>query len=365
MARHVIAATRACTNEGMILRRKDWQFLTLMAPRRWRIGFTQYGLLEELSIAANYARDPLRKDRGYAACNSLALNRTIPAGPRDLAWSNLFFYYQMAGAMMPSFASVPVGFAAPDGYRVMNPSVTRFGEEIVLVQRTVNYTMTEDGDGLNYRTPEGAAVHTRNFLLRLVGGLDSSNCETKFRPPADMPEPISRKVLGFEDMRLFGWRDQLWCSRLRLRERTPDAWCEQVLARIDCGHSGARAALPTGACCAPTDRGCMKKNWMPRVAGDTLQFIYLCDPTRLVDEHARTIAENDSGIAAKNFRGGSQAIDFDGGWLVLIHEVQWRASLKRRFYHHRFVWFDAANVLRSISRPFFLNRGKASNWSLA
>ena len=25
----------------------------------------------------------------------------------------------------------------------------------------------------------------------------------------------------------------------------------------------------------------------------------------------------------------------------------------RKFYHHRFVWFDETNVLRSVSRPFF------------
>ena len=60
---------------------------------------------------------------------------------------------------------------------------------------------------------------------------------------------------------------------------------------------------------------------MPHVAGDRLQFIYLCDPTRILDEQARKVVETTPPIAAEQFRGGSQAIAFDGGWLALIHEV--------------------------------------------
>ena len=86
------------------------------------------GLHEEYSIAANYARDPARKDRGFAACNWLALNRDDPgrrrATSRGRTCSSIV---EPVSAMMPSFAARPVGFTPPDGYRPMNPSVARLG----------------------------------------------------------------------------------------------------------------------------------------------------------------------------------------------------------------------------------------------
>jgi len=143
------------------------------------------GLQEEYAIAAYYLRDPTRKERGHAACNGLALDRRIPAGSRDLARRNLLFYGEPAGAMMPSFTSRAIEFTPPDGYRPMNPSVARRGEEIVLVQRSVNFTLTEDQQ---YRTPNDAPVHTRNFLLHLSGELKVQSA-AEILPPADMPSP--------------------------------------------------------------------------------------------------------------------------------------------------------------------------------
>ena len=59
-------------------------------------------------------------------------------------------------------------------------------------------------------------------------------------------------------------------------------------------------------------------------------------------------------IAADQFRGGSQLIAFDGGWLAIVHEA--RVRDKQRFYQHRFVWFDESDRLRRVSRPFYLQK---------
>jgi len=309
-----------------------------------------FGLKEEFSIAANYARDPGRKDRGFAACNWLALNREAPEASRNLALSNLHFYIESAAKIMPSFAPRQVGFVPPDGYLPTNPSITREGDEIVLVQRAVNYVIdpaVPEDDERRYVTKDGASVRTRNFLLRLDGGL-AVQSSREILPPADLPEPAWPMVLGFEDMRPFPWRGGLWCISC-VRELSREGWYEQALARIDEG--GATCSLADWRVLRPEGPQRHEKNWMPRVAGDALQFVYLCDPTRVVDDEARTVAEAVPPIQAADFRGGSQLIAFDGGWLALVHQARVRGG--QRHYRHRFVWFDEELKLRGVSRQFF------------
>jgi glycosyltransferase involved in cell wall biosynthesis len=310
-----------------------------------------FGFREEFSIAANYARDPERKDRGFAACNWLALNRSAPEGPRELAWSNLHFYIQSAKVVFPSFAAKPIAFSAPEGYHPTNPSVMTRDDEILLVQRTVNFSVTEEG--LHYRTPDGGPVNTRNFLLRLTDELEATSTR-EIVPPVDFPEPSNNHILGFEDMRPFAWRGALWTSSC-VRQLTPEAWCEQVLARIDESGSGT-CRLADWRALRPDGERLHEKNWMPLVVDDALRFVYLCDPTRVIDDSARTLFEETPSIAGKRFRGGSQALPFDDGRLVLIHEVQWRPAERRRYYLHRFVWFDAGGRLRAVSRPFYFQK---------
>ncbi len=312
------------------------------------------GLMEEFAIAANYARDAERKDRGFAACNWLALNREIADAPRELARYNLYFYMRPAKEILPSFEVRRIDFPAPAGFVATNPSVARLGDRIVLLQRTVNYMLTEDGQ---YTTPGDAPSTTRNFLLHLDNDLAVESA-SEVLPPVDLPPPAYDLVLGFEDMRLFAWHGELW-GLACMRQLTPEGWCEQVVAKIEGGGHGPHI-LTDWRVLRPAGQRQHEKNWMPLVergsgGGDRLRFVYLCDPTKVLDENGLVVSEHALAISASQFRGGSQAIDFDGGWLALIHEAHARPNEVRRYYQHRFVWFDSAYRLAKVSRPFYFN----------
>ncbi len=169
--------------------------------------------------------------------------------------------------------------------------------------------------------------------------------------------------MGFEDMRLFAWRGALWCIA-SLRELTPEGWCQQVLARIDDSGAGRcrlvdwRVLAPAGAAAAREELDAARRGRPGWSWGERLRFIYLCDPTRIVDEEARTVAETIAGDRRRGVpRRQRRRSPSTAGRLALVHEVRVSgADNKERLYHHRFVWFDQTDALRGVSRPFIFER---------
>jgi hypothetical protein len=148
------------------------------------------------------------------------------------------------------------------------------------------------------------------------------------------------------------WRGELWCisavAQLNHRGLT-----EMVLARIDQTRPDHYVladwrVVPSGM--PPL----WEKNWMPQVIGDELRLIYSVDPTRILTDSGAVLGSQPAPIAAESFRGGSQAVAFDDGWLMVIHEVE-RGNARSRYFH-RFIWMDSANTLRRLSRRFYLRQ---------
>lgn len=294
------------------------------------------GCREEFSICAFY--DPQRRARGFRVCNDLALDTSVSGATRELARSNLFHYLPKLVSLAPSFKP-QVQLESGSPWKCLNPSVTVHEGKLVCILRTVNYTITESG---HYDMHGDTAIRTHNNVLvlsdtfKVLGHIDIKS------PP--MPVPLYDQVLGFEDMRAFSHNGELLFSAC-MRELNPGGWCEQVFGAIDPESGHMLFYKPM----RPSERR-HEKNWSPFVQDEQrIQFLYR--PGSLVDVEGIITQVTTPPFALDSFSGSSQLIQFDGGWLALMHEAAPRPDGKR-YYRHRFVWFDYQHNVSAISLPF-------------
>ena len=305
-------------------------------------------LKEAFTIAASYSQDATVKERGRQICNWLSLSRDVADRVRGLARHNLRWYAEPAKSFMPSMEFHALQVAAPEGYKPGNVSVARYGRGFVALIRSVNYDLLESG----YFDRHGdTSFRQRTLMLHLDERLQIVS-STEVLQPDDMPPARHLDSLGFEDPRPIVWRDDLWCISC-VRQLNDEGRAEMVLARIHRPSQG-RCIFADWRVLASSAPVQWEKNWMPQVVDGELRFIYSADPTRILSESGMVLTQEPAAIAADNFRGGSQAIPFDDGWLMLIHE--WELVGSRRNYLHRFVWLDGNNRLARISRRFFFQR---------
>jgi predicted GH43/DUF377 family glycosyl hydrolase len=235
-----------------------------------------------------------------------------------------------------------------DGYAPMNPSVCvgADGRRMVLV-RTVNYTVTDQGQ---YPTVDGGnIIRTRNHIMEM--GAD-------WRPIRSTPmgdvSAVPRSafpVEGLEDCRLWQWDDRYMVSAtVRDLADNGDGRCEIAVVSLD-GKWRVRGIRPV----RDYEGERTQKNWMP-IAGRPGHFLYLCDPTIVVDASSdRTVevSRHQPPACLVDLRGGSQLIAYEDGWLAITHEVAWRPE---RVYLHRFVKFGKDFRVVAISDPWYFIR---------
>ncbi len=314
------------------------------------------GLREEFAIVAYY--DKARRERGFDMCNYVALSKDASDFSREQARGNLFHYIRPLSERMSSFSTRRIAFTPPDGYTAMNPSIAVANGQICVLVRTVNYTMDEQGRYL-IKSTNGEAnstnpINTRNFLVSLKDNFEvNQHAEVK----AHLPKPAYDLVTGFEDMRLFSWNNSWWINAC-VREQNHEGWCEQWLARIDVGKTNAPGTFVT--CATLTDARAMlpahrqhEKNWMPWVDGNDLEFAYRLGVT--VRPNGVEKSRTPINIAADAISGSSQVIPFKCGFLSVVHEARVHPHNGKRYYQHRFVWYDKSKTVQRITKPFYFH----------
>jgi len=330
--------------------------MALPLPEQDHLGVEEdvyrFRLKEAFTIAASYFKDSDEKERGRVICNWLSTNKALPPFTRALARQNSRWFAESANLLFPSIQFNALSVAAPEGFKPGDISLVRVDDGFVALVRAVNYDVVDSG----YFDRHGdTSFRQRVLLLRLDRDLGIIGSDEVF-PPDDLPPPRHIESLGFEDPRPLVWRNGLWCLS-SMRQLNEEGRAEMVLARISKdpqGHSVFTDWRILASGRAPQ----WEKNWMPQVVGDELRFIYSVDPTRVLSESGEVLCDENVPIAVENFRGGSQAIPFDGGWLMLIHE--WELAGTRRNYFHRFIWLDSRNRLARVSRRFFSSSPRAN-----
>jgi len=289
------------------------------------------------------------QENSRSASEYFALDRNNSSEVKNQARLNIVSCSQSAVGLMPSTQFKEIEFSSSNNYRATNPSITMHGDELWIVIRTLNYHYELESNLYYYLDGENN-FKTKNYLLRLNSDFSIITSEEIF-PPLDMPEPLNNACLGFEDSRLFQWRGEFW-SISAVRELNSEGYYQQVLAKIarkedGCLHYDNWHVIKPEFC------GQMhQKNWMPKIFGDSLSFIYSTDPVRVIDTQGNLIINTDPPIAADSFRGGSQLIEFSDGWLACIHETHFFGTHCKR-YLHRFVMYNSLGQLSEYSEPFY------------
>jgi hypothetical protein len=211
-----------------------------------------------------------------------------------------------------------------------------------MIVRSANYAVGMRTGDYEIFHREGLVI-TRNFLAHLDRHLHLVDVAPI--TVADGPPPRSR-IRGYEDCRLVLWNGS-WHALATTREAGADDTCRVVLMRLVDGEFGAVRPLSS-----PAQH---EKNWMPVVYEGELLIVYSCSPTvvlHVTDSAVNEIIRHPGPVIARDFRGGSQGVPVEDGYLFVVHELV-VSDRGGRVYLHRFVRTDRDLRITDISLPFY------------
>ncbi len=313
--------------------------------------FEDYQFDEELSIVAFYTR---YKEEGYTAASDLLLRKNVPEYIRDHTYENIRYYI----SSLQNIRYIPIQIDLPfveegfdERYHPMNPSILKTADGYKVICRTVNYTQV---GAKNFHTIDAQGIfRTRNFLLdytpdfQLLAQREIVEDSYERRPPAF--------VEGLEDCRLFEY-DQHLCFTTA-SWNTHDSNVPQIsLCRLDKEPTGDLHYIDKPLPLFGPDPNRCEKNWLPFVKNGQIHIIYGYDPftvyqPNLVTGATKTVFSYKPEQNFSRFRGSAAPVEFDGGYLMLVHEVTFLADY-HRCYLHRFLYLDADLRVKKCSKPF-------------
>jgi hypothetical protein len=302
-------------------------------------------IYQQLSISGYYCKDPMDKEIGAWAAEELCIDPNVEYIYRFTARKNQVFYIKKLEELVEVKFKKELKYNLPSHWFPMNPSIVNWNNQLWMIQRTVNYRVKEDG---NYQVKDDGQIETRNYLVRLDSNLDIVSSAPMLHPDNWGPT-IWDYVKGIEDCRLFVKNNELWCSAT-VREKNIVGLCEMYLFKI-LDPTSAEPKFEIVSVMQGPEPHRHEKNWMPLTPVTDCGFVYSMEPTVVIGDRQNITTNITPSIAVENFRGGSQVIKFDQGYLAVIHEsVEMFDGLRN--YVHRFVYLNDKFVLERISPRF-------------
>lgn len=160
---------------------------------------------------------------------------------------------------------------------------------------------------------------------------------------------------GYEDCRLFALNDRLMASATTSDKRGPIMRASMVVLSFDDAGDIVESFDQSGS----SERN--EKNWMPLVVrgndGDELRFVHSLNPVALLtcDPLAHVVSGIPEVSAHEPLRGGSQLVQFEDGFLAVVHETH-KQHGSEPVYLHRFVRFNRDVRIVALSEPFYFQR---------
>lgn len=274
---------------------------------------------------------------------------------------------QNGGGLHPLI--IPSRFTGGTG--LMNPSIVEWEGRLVVNLRHVNYTFYHSEaklfqhqyGPLTYVHPENDInLRTSNYYLELDEELNVSSFHKVDTSLFDTYKPLWEFV-GLEDARLVYWGGKLYMTGVR-RDTTTNGQGRMELSEIEVESYGVREKSRVRIKPPRHPDSYCEKNWMP-VLNRPYTYVKWSNPTELVKVNpltgeSETVFDGEYIPAPTDFRGGSQVIPYNNGYIAIIHEVDLfcsEAGRKDAVYRHRFAMWDSNFQLESYSDAFSIMGG--------
>ncbi len=317
--------------------------------------FCNYHFEQELSISSYYTRF---REEGFQACNELVIKPHVPASLKDQTYRNLLFYVQKLKNVRyrPIRLDLSKLDKAPEEkYHPMNPSIAKFDHGYEVICRAVNYTQT---GAKHFHTSDPDGIYRSvNFFL-------SFDKDFKLLSQEQVFEELEREriprlwIEGMEDCRIFPYQNGSWFTCTNF-DTNPTGNLQIGLCKLsNVAEDGERQVESLLPLIGPDLYRC-EKNWLPFVHKGQIHVIYSYDPFIIYKPDLQTgecheVVRYEPLHDFSRFRGSAAPVQFDDGYLMMVHEVVFMPEFER-CYLHRFLYLDQDFHIQTLSKPFIFD----------